>query len=125
MFHLCLLLAQNSPQGGENGGGGLFGGQMIWFLFPALMFLFYFVVIRPAQRQERERQALAKNIKKNDKVLTSAGIYGTVTAVSEEEDVVTVKVDDNVRLKMVKSSIIRNLSNEETLQEQKDSKDKK
>ena len=55
------------------------------------------------KRQEQERQALASNLKKNDEVLTNAGIYGTVVDVSENEDEITVKVDDNVRVKMTKS----------------------
>jgi preprotein translocase subunit YajC len=52
-------------------------------------------------------------LKKNDKVLTTSGIYGTLVDISEKEDEVTVKIADNVRIKMVKSSIARNLSNEE------------
>jgi preprotein translocase YajC subunit len=69
------------------------------------------------RRQEQERQALLTNIKKNDKVITSAGIYGTVISVAEKEDEIVVKVDDNVRLKMVKNSILRNLTNEEAAKE--------
>ncbi len=82
----------------------------------AIFAVFYFVVIRPQQRrQERERQLLLNSLKKNDRVLTTAGIYGTIVSVNEKEDEVTVKVDDNARLKMLKSSILRNLTNEEAL----------
>ena len=52
---------------------------------------------------------------KNDKVLTAAGIYGTVLSVSDKEDEVVVKVDDNTRLRMIKSGITRNLTKEEAL----------
>ncbi len=52
-------------------------------------------------------------LKKNDKVLTTSGIYGTVISVAEKEDEVVVKVDDNTRLKMVKAAILRNITNEE------------
>ena len=47
--------------------------------------------------RKQERQALLTSIKKNDKVITHAGIYGTVVAVSEKEDEIMVKIDDNVR----------------------------
>lgn len=45
--------------------------------------------------------------------MTSAGIYGTVVAVSDTEDELTLKVDDNTRIRMTKGSISRNFSNEE------------
>jgi preprotein translocase subunit YajC len=88
-------------------------GIDLWILLPAMAFLFYFIIYRPMRRQDQERNALINTLKKNDKVLTSSGIYGTIVAISEKEDEITVKVDDNVRLRMIKSSIARNLTNEE------------
>jgi preprotein translocase subunit YajC len=117
MWHLGVLLAEGEPASTGNGG---FGG-ILWLL-PLIMLLFWFLVLRPMRRQEQERQALANSVKKNDKVLTSGGIYGTVVNLSETEDEVTVKVDDNVRLRMVKSSIIRNLTNEEAAKAAKEAK---
>jgi preprotein translocase subunit YajC len=64
-------------------------------------------------------------LKKNDRVLTTAGIYGTIVAISEKEDELTVRVDDNVRIKMVKASIARNLSHEEAVKAEKAAKDGK
>jgi preprotein translocase subunit YajC len=109
MLEILLVLAQD---------GGKQGGSPFAMELPLIMLvvfaLLFFIVIRPAQRrQERERQALLTNTKKNDRVLTAAGIYGTVISVSDKEDEVIVKVDDNTRLKMLKSSITRNLSAEE------------
>jgi preprotein translocase subunit YajC len=94
-------------------------GQAPWWynLLPIVFFIFmmYLIFVRPAQRQERERQLMISNVKKNDKVLLTAGIYGTVVSVAEKEDEVVVKVDDNTRLKVTKGSIMRNLSGEEAL----------
>ena len=63
------------------------------------------------------------------KVLTSAGIYGTVISASETEDEVVVKVDDNTRLRMLKSSVVRNMTREEeaaqAAKEQKEQKQAK
>src|SRR5262245_8118720 len=83
-----------------------------WIFIPILI-VFYFLMIRPMRRQEQERQALLSIIKKNDKVLTIGGIYGTVISVAEKEDEIVVEVDKNVRMKMTKNSIARNLTNEE------------
>jgi preprotein translocase subunit YajC len=102
------------------------GGQMdlgILWLLPAILFLFYFLVLRPMRKQDQERQNLVRNLKKNDKVITTSGIYGTVVAIAEHADEITVKVDDNVRVRMLKSSILKNLTQEEALKAQKEGKD--
>jgi preprotein translocase subunit YajC len=125
MLHALLLLAQDPPPDG-GGGGGLFGpGLLPMAPILAIGLLAYLLLIRPLKRQEAERQALASQVKKNDDVLTSAGIYGTVVDVSDTEDKITVRVADNVRLKMTKASVIRNLTNEEAARAQKAAKEGK
>ncbi len=92
-------------------------------LLGGIFFIFYFVVLRPQKRrQEKERLEQQNLLNKNDKVITTAGIYGTIVAVSDKEDEVTVKVDDNTRLKMLKASIMRNITREETLKAEKEAK---
>lgn len=122
---LFLFLADAAPTGGATPNpqqqdplGGL--GWMLPLL--PIFVLFYFLMIRPSQRREREQKALASNLKKNDKVLTIAGIYGTVVSVSDTEDEVVVKVDDNTRLRMQKGAVARNLSGEEAAKTAKDQK---
>jgi len=111
---LCpaALFAADPPQGDPS--------QAL--MFPAMLLglflLFWLFLIRPAQRQQREREAsLLASIEKNDRVLTAAGIYGTVVNVSDKEDEITVKVDDNVKLKMTKTSVARNITKEEKARE--------
>jgi preprotein translocase subunit YajC len=107
MFRTLILLADG---GAAEQGYGL--------LLPVgIAFLFYFLLWRPMRRQEMERAELLKSLKKNDKIITNAGIYGTVISVSDTDDEMIVKVDDNVRLKMLKSGVLRNLSNEEAARE--------
>ena len=111
-----LLLADGDPQP-----QGSFLGALLPML-PVLILLFYFMVLRPERRRESERQALVKNLDKNDKVLTASGIYGTVISVSDKEDEVVVRVDDNTRLRMIKSSIARNVTKEEAFKQAKEQK---
>jgi preprotein translocase subunit YajC len=128
MFNTLMILLADAatgatpPAGGTpQGGDSLFGNPiLVMLMFGAP--LAYFLFFRPMQKQEREKAALLSNTKKNDKVITHSGIYGTVVAVSEKEDEITVRVDDNVRLKMVKNSILRNLTNEEAAKEAKAAK---
>jgi len=112
---LPLLLAVGEATGtGTNPPGGAAWDLVLPI---GLILLFYLFFIRPMMRQESERKGLLSRMKKNDKVVTSAGIYGTIIAISDTEDEITVKVDDNVRLRMTKGSILRNLTNEEAAKE--------
>jgi preprotein translocase subunit YajC len=87
--------------------------------FVAIIVGFYFLLIRPGIRQEKERKELRSKMKKDDKILTTSGIYGVVVSVSDKEDEVVVRVADNVRLRMVKAAIDRNFTNEEAAREAK------
>jgi preprotein translocase subunit YajC len=79
-----------------------------------LFLLFFFIVLLPAQRrQEKERVAMLAALEKNDRVLTTGGIYGTVVSISDKEDEILVKVDDNVKLRMTRSAVARNLTKED------------
>jgi len=69
--------------------------------------LFYFIVMRPqlkAQKDKRKQhESLVANLKKNDKVVTVGGILGTVAEVTDDR--VTLKIDDNTRIRFTRSSI--------------------
>jgi preprotein translocase subunit YajC len=109
MWNALIMLAQDPPAGKQDS-----PLNTLVLLAPVLLLLFYVIVLRPAQkRQQQERDSLLTGLKKNDEVITTAGIYGTVISVSDTKDEIVVKVDDGTRLRMIKSSILRNLTNEE------------
>jgi len=122
MLHALIVLAEDAAKEPNPGGGA---GPLGFLPFILIAVVAYLLLIRPMKRQEQERQAMAGNLKKNDDVLTNAGIYGTVVDVSETDDKITVKVADNVRLKMTKASIARNLTNEELAKQAKAAKEVK
>jgi preprotein translocase subunit YajC len=90
-------------------------------LFPlvAIGVLWYFMLLRPQQRERQKREALLGMLKKNDRVVTIGGIIGTVANLSQDGKEVTLKVDDNTRLRMLRSSIQTVLSAESTEEESK------
>ncbi len=97
------------------------GAPAFWpFLVLPIIMIVYFILMRRGSSQDRERQTLIGSLKKNDEVITTAGIYGKVISVSDDKDEVVVRVDDNVKLRMAKSSILRNLSGEEAAKAAKD-----
>ncbi len=82
---------------------GIFGdlGQMWPLLFMVL--LFYFILYRPQKRQQKRRQEMFASLKKNTKVVTVGGVYGTITEI--KDDYVRIRIADKVEIKMTKESI--------------------
>jgi preprotein translocase subunit YajC len=79
-------------------------GSLGMFLPMILVFvIFYFLMIRPQQKQRKQHQALIQGIKKGDEVITSSGIYARVHGVME--NIVTLEIADNVRIKMDKQQV--------------------
>ena len=83
-------------------------------MFLAIGALFYFLLLRPQRREQSRRQTLLAAVKKNDRVLTTGGIYGVVTNVHREANEVTIKVDEttNTKLRMTLGSIAEVLGDE-------------
>jgi preprotein translocase subunit YajC len=67
--------------------------------------IFYFMIIRPQQKRAKETAQMLASVRKGDRVLTSGGIYGTVIGV--KDDVVVLKVGDDVKIEFVKSAIVQ------------------
>ena len=65
--------------------------------------IFYFLLIRPQKKQQDLHKKMISSLKKNDEVITAGGIYGTIMNV--KDNTVTLKVDDNVKVEVQKSSI--------------------
>jgi preprotein translocase subunit YajC len=92
--------AAQSPSG--QGGGS----AMVQLAFFAAIFaIFYFLLIRPQQKQKRERETMLTAVKPGDRVVMSSGLHGTVVKLSD--NAVTLKVADQVRLEFDRSAIGR------------------
>ncbi len=81
------------------------GGGVLGLFLPILIVgvLFYFMIIRPQQKQQKERKAMLDALKKGDRIVTVGGIYGEIAAL--KEDYVTLKVADKVEIKVSRSGI--------------------
>lgn len=66
--------------------------------------VFYFIVFMPEQKKKKQLKKMIDELKKNDQVVTSAGIHGTVAVVKDKT--VVVRVDDNVKIEFDKEAII-------------------
>jgi len=79
-------------------------------LFGGMIMVFYFFLIRPQQKKQKEAKKFRDSLKKGDNVITAGGIYGKVVAV--EGETVQIEVDRGMKLKMQKSSISNENSGE-------------
>jgi preprotein translocase subunit YajC len=74
------------------------------FLPLILLFaIFYFLMIRPQQKRQKEHKALLANLRKGDQVITAGGMYGRITGITDT--VVTVEVAEKVRVKVARGQI--------------------
>jgi preprotein translocase subunit YajC len=70
----------------------------------ALIFIvFYFLLIRPQKQKEKQHQKMLQGLNKNDEVVTSGGIHGTIVAVKDRT--VTLRIDENVKMEIDKNSV--------------------
>lgn len=76
----------------------------------AIGLLFYLFLIKPQRKEQVQREAMLSALKKNDKVVTIGGMIGSVANISADGQEVTLKVDDNTRVRMIRSSIQRVMS---------------
>jgi preprotein translocase subunit YajC len=96
-----LFLLQGQP-----GGGSILTLLLPWVL---IFGIFYFLVIRPQQRrqkqQQSERDLMLKALKAGDKVITTGGIYGTIVTVKEKDDTVQLRIAQSVSIEILRSAI--------------------
>jgi preprotein translocase subunit YajC len=91
--------------------------QLVSFLPLLLVFvIFYFLLIRPQQKKTKEHQQMLSKLKRNDEVMTSGGIYGKVTNLAD--NVVTLEVAPNVRIRVHRPQISAVVTGEKTSQKE-------
>jgi len=98
MIPLEIFFALSQP-GGAEGGNPLISFAPIILIFV----VFYFLLIRPQQKRQKEHQGMVNELKRGDNVITAGGIHGTVTAVAD--NIATVEIANNTRIKVTRSSI--------------------
>ena len=88
------------PPGSEDAPGGMF---MSFLPLIAIIGIFYFLIIRPQSKKQKETQKMLGALKKGDKIVTIGGIHGTIQTV--RENTLIVRVDENTKLEFSRSAI--------------------
>jgi len=95
----AVFIGGCAPAGAPEGG---FDPTIIIFL--VLIFgIFYFLMIRPQRRRQKEHQQLVEELNKGDKVITAGGIYGVIESLSDES--IVIKVESGATMRVARNSV--------------------
>ncbi len=110
LVHAAGLALVRSQFGSSGGGSGAILTQLAFF--GAIFAIFYLLLIRPQQKQRREREQMLSAVKRGDRIVTTGGMHGTVTAFSERPGArgtriptVVLRASDGVKLEFDKTAI--------------------
>lgn len=115
-----IPLAMAAPPAGADGAvssaaGGQQSGIFMFVWIGLMILLFYFMLIRPQKRREKERKALMEALKSGDRVIFSGGILGVVTNVKEKT--VVVRVADGCKVEILRGAVAQVVGRGEALSE--------
>ena len=101
MFISIAYAMAQSPQAAGQAGGP----PVLVSLMPLIVMfgIFYLLLIKPQQKKQKEHQNMISELKKNDEVITSGGIHGTIVNVKDKTFVI--RVDDNVKIEFSRSAV--------------------
>lgn len=88
-------------------GGGILGTII---MFGAMFAIFYFILIRPQQKQQKKHAALLSSLKKGDEVILNSGIIGKIFSV--EDKIIWLEINDKSKIKVLKQSVANVIANE-------------
>jgi preprotein translocase subunit YajC len=98
------LITLAYAMGGAPGGGSAGGGDWGFIITMGVIFvIFYFLLIRPQQKKQKELKAMLDNLAYGDAVMTTGGIHGKITGLADA--VITLEIADKVRIKVARSAI--------------------
>jgi len=123
MFHTLVLALQESPASAPATPPNSSAWWSQFALMGIIFAIFWFVMIGPERKNRKKREAMLAAMGKGDKVMTSGGLYGTIVQV--QDDVVTLQVDEGVRLRFTRAAIQTVLSEDAADAKGADSKSSK
>jgi preprotein translocase subunit YajC len=101
LAYAAEAFAQDAAGGGAGGPAGLLGNPMI--LMVAMLAIFYFLLIRPQQKRQKEHKQMLANLQKGDTIYTAGGLRGKITGL--DENVITMEIAERIRVKVNRSSV--------------------
>ncbi|MCP4725069.1 MAG: preprotein translocase subunit YajC [bacterium] len=97
-----MIFAWMAPAGGEGTSTNPLMFLVPWVL---IIVIIYFLMIRPQVKRQKQHKAMVDSLQKGDKVTAAGGMVGSIAGFKEKENTVILKVDDNVKIEVLRSSI--------------------
>jgi preprotein translocase subunit YajC len=98
------------------GGGGAAGGLISFVPILLIFAIMYFLMIRPQQKKVKEHKAMVEALRRGDQVVTSGGLIGKVTKVTDNANEVELEIAPNVKVRVVRSTISQVVSKTEPVE---------
>lgn len=100
MFEHLILMAPATSEGARS------ANPLVSF-FPLLLIILimYFLLLRPQAKRQKEIRKMQETLQKGDKVLTIGGMIGTVAGINEAEGTILLKIAENVKVEVTRSSV--------------------
>lgn len=107
MIAFTVYAMMGAPDGGQ--------ANPFFSLMPFLLIILimYLLILRPQMKRQREHRMMLESIKKGDRILTTGGILGTVVGIREKDDVLIVKIAENVKVEMSRSAVAKKITKSE------------
>ncbi|MFN7038780.1 MAG: preprotein translocase subunit YajC [Alphaproteobacteria bacterium] len=94
-------------------------GLMSFLPFIMIFVVFYFMLIRPQMKKQKEHQNLLGSLKKGEKVVTNGGIIGTIHKIEDDNSTVQIEIAPEIKIKVLKANIVEVLSRTQDKEEVK------
>jgi preprotein translocase subunit YajC len=121
---MFISTAWAQAAGGSGGMGGLFGGLEGLLPLVLIFGVFYFLLIRPQQKKAKLHREMLSNLRRGDRVITGGGIFGTITKVVSDQEVV-VQIAEAVKVRVARGTITDVLAKTEPVRAEKGDKAEK
>ena len=108
VFFYSILLNMGAPQGGSGGGSSL----GMWLPIILIFAIMYFLIFRPQAKKQKQQRLMIDSLRKGDKIITVGGIHGTIVGVKEKEGTIIVKISENSKIELVRSSVAKLVGSE-------------
>jgi len=98
MINIAYAMGNQAASGGQD------GSKWMGLLPLVLLFVvFYFLLIRPQQKKAKQQKQFIENLKKGDEIVTSGGLYGKITGITDTT--VTIEIAEKVRVRVAKNAV--------------------
>lgn len=117
MISTAYAMGQAGGQGGQ--AGGIAGFLPIIILFA----IFYFLLIRPQQKKAKEHKAMISNLQKGNRIVSSGGIYGTITSI--DDTTIGLEIAEKVKIKISRGNVAAVIADDKAVKKEDNKEDKK